>query len=291
MTSTGGARVALVANPGAGGGGAEEQPAGALRAAGATVTALGLDQLERIDPERHDRVAVAGGDGSIAPVAAAAARAGLPLAVIPTGTANDFARALGLPSDPAAAARLAATGTAVRALDLARLDGRPFVNAASAGLNVPAARAAGRLKGALGPLAYAVGGVRAALLARPIRVEVTADGRPFFAGPAWQVIVASSGAFGGGSDVDPADPDDGLLDVVVIAAGPRARLAVHAYGLRRGRISGQRGVRRARAARVEVTQHGEAAMNVDGELIETARPARFWVDAGAFALVVPSHQA
>ena len=46
-----------------------------------------------------DRVVVAGGDGSIAPVAAAAGAAGIPLAVVPAGTANDFARRLGLPDD------------------------------------------------------------------------------------------------------------------------------------------------------------------------------------------------
>ena len=54
---------------------------------------------------------VSGGDGTIAPVAERAGELGVPLAVIPGGTANDFARANGIPPDPRAAAELAASGT------------------------------------------------------------------------------------------------------------------------------------------------------------------------------------
>ena len=56
-----------------------------------------------------DRIVVAGGDGTIGPVAELAGRLDVPLAVIPTGTANDFARANGIPLDVEAAARLAAS--------------------------------------------------------------------------------------------------------------------------------------------------------------------------------------
>lgn len=281
-------RLALIANPGAGGGTGREELVAALRAAGAEAEAIGLDALERVDATRHDRLVVAGGDGSIAPVAAAAVGAGLPLAVIPAGTANDFVRALALAPDVEGAVRLAASRSAAeRTLDLARVDGRPFLNVASAGLPVPAARSARRLKGALGPLAYALGGVRAAARAAPVRAEVRVDGRLLYAGRAWHVIVAGSGAFGGGSDVEPADPADGLLDVVVITAGRRARLAVHAYGLRRGRIAGQRGVRRARARVASVALAGEAVMNVDGEVVPVGRPAGFTLQPGVLRLIVP----
>src|SRR4051794_37564976 len=82
-----------------------------------------------------DRIIVAGGDGSIGPVAELAGRRGVPLGVIPTGTANDFARANGIPLDLEAATRLAVEGDTVRALELGHLaTGRAFVNVASAGL-------------------------------------------------------------------------------------------------------------------------------------------------------------
>ena len=87
----------------------------------------------------------------------------------PVGTANDFARALGLPEDLAEAVELAATGRRTERLDLGRVGERPFVNAASAGLSPVAAREAHGLKRALGPLAYTVGALRAGLFADPGR--------------------------------------------------------------------------------------------------------------------------
>jgi diacylglycerol kinase (ATP) len=155
-------RVALVVN-GASGGGLD--PALLVRAmseCGADVTVHGCTttDLERVAREAPERVAVAGGDGTIAPVAELAGRLRAPLAVIPGGTANDFVRAAGLPLDRIAAAELAATGTALRRFELGRLgDGRPFVNVASAGLASVAARRAAPLKPRLGPLAYGVGAV------------------------------------------------------------------------------------------------------------------------------------
>ena len=92
------ATVALVANEGSG---ASDPALCAERLGmfGAEVRRFGMDELESAVSSGADRVIVAGGDGSIAPVAAAAGAAGLPLAVVPSGTANDFARRLGSPDD------------------------------------------------------------------------------------------------------------------------------------------------------------------------------------------------
>jgi Diacylglycerol kinase catalytic domain len=76
-----------------------------LRSLGTRVETFEVGEPERAAAAGCDRLAVAGGDGSIAPAAAAAGAAGIPLAVIPAGTANDFARRMGLPVDPAAARR------------------------------------------------------------------------------------------------------------------------------------------------------------------------------------------
>lgn len=280
-------RVALVANPASGSRDAREEVARELARMGVEADRLALDERGRAARGRHDRLVVAGGDGSIGCCAEAAAAAGLALAVVPTGTANDFARHFGIPAATSAAVRLAATGARTVALDLARMGDLPFVNAASAGLNVPAARRARRLKRALGPLAYLVGALAAAVRERPVAVEVVCDGARFFSGRAWQVIVANSGAFGAGAEIGPADPHDGLLDVVVVEAGPRRRLMRHAYGLRRGHVTEQRGVHRRRAREVALRQSGVRAVNVDGELVMPAIPATFTVAPGAVRLVVP----
>ena len=245
---------------------------------------LSLDEAGAVAGSGATRIVVAGGDGSIGPAAEAAAEARVPLAVVPVGTANDFARALELPLDPVEACRLAATGRETRRLELAWIDSRPFVNVASAGLAPVAAHKARGMKRALGPLAYSVGALRAGLGARPVQCRVRCDREGVFDGVAWQVSVAVTGAFGGGATVD-ADPGDGELDVVVIEAGSRARLVAHAYRLRAGRIESQRAVRSRRCRGAEVDTDGRAGFNVDGEIVD-AKDARFRVEAGAFAVVI-----
>ncbi len=287
--------VTLVHNPGSGKGSDAEELATALRDAGAThVAPRAIDTIDDGPPEPGtDRVVVAGGDGSIAPVAVWAAGAGVPFAVIPSGTANDFARALELPTGTREAATLAADPSAtLRPLELGRAAGRPFVNAANAGLATHAARAATPLKQKLGPLAYAVGAVRAGISEHPLEVTVRADGEERFRGSAWQVIVAATGAFGGGSTIAPANPDDGILDVMVITAGPRPGLVRRAFGLRRGTLHAQDGVERITGHDIEVVLPAHEPWNVDGELCDEltddAGKTTFTVEHHAIRAVVPS---
>lgn len=275
--------IALLANPESGSG--EAGDAAALLARfGADVTSFGLDACAAAVEAKPDRIVVAGGDGSVACAAEAAGDAGVPLGVVPVGTANDFARAVGIPQDPEAAARLAVSGERTRRLDLGRLPDRPFVNAASAGLSPLAARKAHGLKGALGPFAYAVGAVRAGLSADPIACRIRCDGDELFAGDAWQVTVGLTGAFGGGAEVD-ADPADGVLDVVVIKATSRPRLVLHAYGMRAGEIEEQDGVISGQGSQIDVDTDGCTGFNVDGELIETER-LTLTLERRAFEVVV-----
>jgi diacylglycerol kinase (ATP) len=253
---------------------------------GAEVRRFGMDELGEAVACGADRVVVAGGDGSIAPVAAAAGEAGLPLAVVPAGTANDFARRLKLPDDPVAACRLAVRGTRVRPLELGWMNGeRPFVNVASAGLPAPAARRARSWKERLGPLAYAAGAVSAGVSAKPLTCLVECDGRELLAGEAWQVTVAASGAFGAGAAVEEADPADGALDVVAIEAGPRLGLVGLAYRLRSGRVTGHPRAFHMRCEQALVEVPDDTDFNVDGELVTTGE-ARFTAVKGAFRLVV-----
>jgi diacylglycerol kinase family enzyme len=276
-------RIAVAANT-ASGGGFDPAP---LLAALPDAQPFACDDLEGIRAAAPERIVVAGGDGSVGPLAALAGELAVPLAVIPAGTANDFARVHGLPTDLPAAIDLAGSGTVTRALELGRLaDGRPFVNVASAGLASVAARRAQPLKPRLGALAYAVGAARAATSAQPLAVTVRADGREVFAGGCWQAIVAVSGAFGGGASVEEARPDDGALDVVVLPAGSRIGLARRAWGMRRGTIAQQRSVEHARGTVIEVALPAGAEINVDGE-IHPGGLERVTVQPRAFELVVP----
>ena len=273
-------RLALVANVKSGRG---LDPAWLVSLLG-DAEVFGLDELGRIADV--DRIVVSGGDGTIAPVAERAGELGVPLAVIPGGTANDFARANGIPPDPRAAAELATSGSALRALELGRLStGRPFVNVASAGLSSIAGRRAQPLKSRFGPLAYGMGAVRAAATGRPLGVIVRVDGEAVFDGDAWQLMVACTGAFGGGSGIGTADATDGELDVVIVPAGSRATLARRAWGLRTQTIERQRAVPHFEGRVVEVALPVGAELNVDGEFVDGGLD-RVTARAGAFELVV-----
>jgi diacylglycerol kinase family enzyme len=138
------ARIALLSNPASGQGDAERAEQ-LLQAAGAAVETFAIGEAEPAATSGAERLAVAGGDGSIGAAAAAAGAAGIPLAVIPCGTANDFASHLGI-VDVEQACELAANGQRVEQMELSRVGERPFVNVAGAGLAPAAAEEAAGLK-------------------------------------------------------------------------------------------------------------------------------------------------
>jgi diacylglycerol kinase family enzyme len=263
-------RIELMTNPASGSGTDGDDVAARLRAAGAEIVEDGAE-----------RVVVSGGDGTIVAGAERAAALGVPLAVLPAGTANDFARANGIPLDLDAAARLAVTGMRTSPHDLGRIDGRGFLTVAAAGLAPAAARRAAPLKRALGPLAYPVGGLLAGLREAPIPVSVP----PHFEGRAWQVIVAITGGFGGGAGIDAADPADGRLDLVVLPAGRRAALLRHALHMRRGTLAEAPGAIHARARELPLDVPAGTPFNIDGEVVEAGPSVHVTVQVAAFLVV------
>ena len=277
--------VALVANEEAGSNEAAHC-AERLRSFGADVLRFGVDETDEAAASGADRMVVAGGDGSIGAAAAAAGGAGIPLAVVPAGTANDFARRMDLPDGITAACRLAVNGTKLKSMELGWMnDRRPFVNVASAGLPAPAAERASGWKSRLGPLAYAAGAVSAGMSAKPLTCLVLCDGREVLAGEAWQVTVAASGAFGAGASIQEADPTDGSLEVVAIEAGSRLSLVSLAYHLRRGTLTRHPRAYHLHCEGVEVQVPDCTQFNVDGEVV-TEGDARFKAVKGAFRLVI-----
>jgi diacylglycerol kinase family enzyme len=283
--------LALLANPDSGAG-ESERVAELLSAAGAEVRQFPISEWRKAAASGPDRIVVAGGDGSLGCAADAATEAGVPLAVIPTGTANDFARRRELPSELEDACALAAEGSRTVPLELAHAGSRPFLNVASVGLSPAAAEEADDLKDRMGALAYPAGAVKAGATAQPVRVTLDCDGGRFYEGEVWQASVASSGAFGGGADLA-ANQMDGRLDVVVIEGGGRARLFKHAIGMTTRSLEDQKGVHTARCERAELRiEDGDETLNVDGEIVAASDVAEdgvitFTVRRAAFELVVP----
>jgi len=213
------------------------------------------------------RVVVAGGDGSVGCAAALALALDVPLGVVPAGTANDFVRAMELPEDPERACVLAATGDRFRDVDVAEIEGQPFVNVASLGLAPIAAETAEPLKKRLGAIAYPVGALVSAIRTRPMPMVAEVDGEPVWAGRAWQAMVASTGAFGGWASTGTTRQGDGALDLVIVPGGRSGReLMFDAHALVRGELAQREGVFHARGAQIEITTRRAQKVEVDGEL-------------------------
>ena len=235
-----------------------------------------------------ERVVVAGGDGSLGVAASLASQLDVPLGVVPAGTANDFARAMELPDNPQQACVLAASGEELRAIDLAEVEGIPFVNVASFGLSPAAARSAKPLKGVLGALAYPIGAALSTVRSRPIDLVATVDGHVVWTGRAWQAMVASTGAFGGWASTGSTHDGDGALDLVIVPAdrGTR-RLAIDAAALMRGELAERGGVLHERGREIEITTRRAPQLVVDGELVQsTARQLTARVSSSIVQVVV-----
>jgi len=163
-----------------------------------------------------ETVLALGGDGFVGPVAGVLRHAPGALAVVPGGRGNDFARSLGLPRDPRAAARTAVEGRE-RLVDVGTVDGRPFLGIASVGFDSEVQDIANATRLVGGSPVYVYAALRALAGWRHAAFEAVVDGAPHRV-DGYAVAVANSGLYGGGMRLLPdAKIDDGSLDVLLIA--------------------------------------------------------------------------
>jgi len=216
-------------------------------------------------------VIAVGGDGTVSACASALAGTGVPLAIIPAGSANLTAHALGVPRRPGPALRVAFGGQD-RLIDLGSADGTVFTAMAGIGLDaavVAAARGLGkRLAGWPAYAAAATGQLLRPPSGFTIRLD---DGEPLER-QARSVTVGNSGRLPGGFAIMPdARLDDGRLDVVILApAGPLGWADV-GYRVATGSRRDDSRLERFQATTVEVRASGSAlSRQVDGEIVAPA---------------------
>ena len=234
---------------------------------------------------------VAGGDGTLSNAVSAMHAQGVlgdsVLGLLPLGTGNDFARTVGLPLDPVEAAAVISAGV-TRTLDLILDDGGGIVvNAIHGGIGAEAARESARFKDAIGPAAYPIGAALAGAAGDPTPVRVRVDDAVVFDASALMVGVANGRTIGGGAPLAPdAEPDDGLLDVVVVAAETLPEKIGFAKDLRTGTHTDRDDVLIVTGRQVEIT--GEAMRyNADGDISELRTAARFTLLPSSWRLLVP----
>jgi YegS/Rv2252/BmrU family lipid kinase len=232
-----------------------------------------------------ETVAALGGDGLLGAVAAVVCRGPSALAILPGGRGNDLARVLGIPTDPPAAARIAVEGDE-RMIDVANVDGRPYLGIASFGFDSDANRIANETRIVRGKLVYVYAALRALASWKPSRFSVTVDGELHeFSGHS--VAIANSRAYGGGMFIAPdAELDDGLLDVVMLRSTSKLRLLRSLPKVFKGTHVAEPNVEVRRGAVVEVAADRPFDVYADGDRV-VSLPATVGVDARCLRVIVP----
>jgi diacylglycerol kinase family enzyme len=255
------------------------------------------DHVSRyLDGPGGDKLVFAvGGDGTVRACAHDLAGSGIPLAIVPRGTANLFARHLGLPSEIDRALHTG-FGPVQRLVDMPFADGRPFV--AMAGLGIDAAVVAATpaaLKRHLGWLGYALAALPH-LAGAPREVTLHLDGGAPLHRSAHSVVVGNVGALPGGFVLLPgARIDDGLIDVGVLCpsglpgwAALARRAVVTSHGGRGGHTGALPGVEHFQASSVEIVVDGAApACQLDGDVVSPEASMSVRVDHRALVVRAP----
>jgi diacylglycerol kinase (ATP) len=207
-----------------------------------------------------------GGDGTINGVASALAHTQVPLGIVRGGSGNGLARDLGLPSDPATALSIAATG-ATRAIDAGEVGGSLFFNVAGIGLD---ARIAARLAAPdaqRGLLGYILATIAELPRYTPNGYSIRINGSDSaISTQAMFIALANSRQYGNGAQIAPhARLDDGILELVVVQPQSVFRIATRIPAFFTGTLDERPGLVMRSGSEIEIRGDRPMSYHVDGE--------------------------
>lgn len=231
-------------------------------------------------------VIVGGGDGSLSSSVDFLVDRDCVFALLPLGTANSFARTLGIPLELDGAIETIVSGRR-RRIDLGVIDGDYFANTAAMGLSpLVGDSVPHKLKKYLGRFAYLVWGAWCLLWFRPFRLTVD-DGRSTHEVVALEVRIANGRFVGGVEVVEDAEVDSG--DIVVQAVvGHARRILIWNWLAMLARLPTRReNTRDFRGRKLRITTHPPLAISIDGEVCGNT-PATVEIAARAIEVVVPA---
>jgi len=295
--------IHLLVNPDAGRGNAAERSAAAiarLRSHGVELvvhSGTSAAETRRLAAEavaaRPDALVIVGGDGTLSGVVDVLVGSDVPLVLVPSGTGNDLARALGIAHatvEDAATAVDAALHGVPRSLDVGEATSESgtahFLTIAALGFDAKVSERTNSLRWPRGSLRYYVAIVIELIRLTPMRFRLRVDGVDAPVADGTLIAVANTRTYGGGMPVCPdADPHDGLLDITHVAAIGRMRLIALFPRLLRGTHVGLREVTTLRGAEVEVSAP-DLVVYADGERIGTGETC-IRVVPGALSVLLP----
>ncbi|ADZ72686.1 lipid kinase YegS [Polymorphum gilvum] len=232
------------------------------------------------DDEAIDVLVAGGGDGTLNEVVSSVLevagedRPPFAFALLPLGTANDFAHGLGLPvEDPTACLTLAATGQA-RPTDVGTVNGQVFVNVVSGGFGAEVTTETDpTLKRLIGGAAYLLTGLNKVGAIEAVAAHIRVDGEDGWRGRFVALAVGNGRRAGGGVPLSPdAELDDGLLDLIVVPEPERGDVGQLVQGfLETGAEALRAHLVMRRAARIEIETERPIQVNLDGEPLHAER--------------------
>lgn len=236
--------------------------------------------------ESPDAVLAVGGDGTVNEVLNGLDGHDIPLGIVPFGTANDFARQVGIPLDPEHALDVILRCKPTR-IDTAELNGRRFVNVSTGGVGAEAtAETPDEAKAQLGYFAYAITGVRKLATLEPRRARFTAPGLALDA-DFLLFAVGNARATGAGTLITPeARLDDGLLDLCIIESMSRSDFARLLFRVKAGEHLSHPDVHYVQVPEVRIESDTPISVNVDGEPADAA-DLRYRTRPGDLRIFVP----
>ncbi|MFF4544737.1 YegS/Rv2252/BmrU family lipid kinase [Streptomyces sp. NPDC001435] len=286
-----------VVNPTAGGSSAAAaliQVARVLREAGAELeteysrSLAHAQDIARGAGERGRVVLAVGGDGITGGIGGALSGTDTVFGIVPAGRGNDFARALELPSDPDALARIL-LDREPRPVDTIEVrsavhDGTVVLGSVYAGVDALANRHANHARLLKGAASYYAGGLRAVTTWRPADYRITVDGEEH-ALRGYTVVAANSAYYGSGRMIAPgARVDDGLLEVVMIREAPRHLFFTLMNELKSGAHVARPEVRILRGREIRIEADRPVPYGADGE-VEAVLPVTVKVLPGALKVL------
>ena len=236
--------------------------------------------------ETIDLMVVAGGDGTVNFAVNAMKRKGLdiPIGVVPAGTANDFAGALGMSNELLEAARQIAAGSIDR-VDVGRVNDLWFVNIFSFGIfTTTSQRTPNSRKHLMGKLAYIIEGVKEFRTIHAVPLEIVADGEHFDLRSLMALIFNGETA-GGFRLARTSSIRDGLFDCILLEKKDffRSTLAMGRYLLG----GNPKIVRHFRARRIDIRSTVNEPTDVDGQP-GAEFPLHIECMAGGLRVIVPN---
>lgn len=224
------------------------------------------EAFEDID-ETYEYILIAGGDGTVDNVVNYIKNLNieLPIGILPVGTANDFAKFIGIPEDIETACKQI-LNSEPKEIDIGKVNDKYFINVASTGLFTDVSQKTDvNLKNTIGKLAYYVKGIEQLPNFRKINIKVTSEVQSFEGGM-YLMLVFNGETAGNFKLAYKSRIDDGLLDVIIIRAGMLIDIIPLFIKILRGEhLENVNGILYFKTDKLQIECEEDIATDVDGE--------------------------